>query len=242
MEVYNLTYKPFGESAILVEWPKKISKKILNDIRLFVQKIENYKSKEILELSYVYNSLLINYNPEIFTYTDLKHSLEILYNGDFKYIKDKKKLWEIPVCYDEEFGIDLSFLAFEKSSSVEEIISLHSKENYTVYGIGFLPGFLYLGGLSKKLHFPRRALPRLEVSKGSVAIGGSQTGVYPKNSPGGWHIIGKTPLSFFDVNNEIPCDINPGDEIKFIKVTKEEYEEIKIKNELGKYQLKPRFI
>lgn len=233
-----MTYKPYGESAILIEWPQLISKEILKDIRFFVSEIERENSENILELNFVYCSLLIIYNSKNSCYCKIKHTLKSLYDNESVIsVKSQKTLWHIPVCYNEEFGIDLAYLSSEKKLTVEKIISLHSSVDYTVYGIGFLPGFLYLGGLSEKLYFPRRNFPRLAVPKGAVAIGGNQTGIYPQNSPGGWHIIGNTPISLFDVNKETPCVITPGDEIRFNPITKEEFELIKIAQEAGNYKL-----
>lgn len=233
-----MTYKPYGESAILIEWPQLISKEILQDIRFFVAEIELKNDKDILELNFIYCSLLIIYNSKNSCFSEIKHTLESLYENEFAVtVKSEKTLWQIPVCYDSAFGIDLAYLSSEKKLSVEKIISLHSSVDYTVYGIGFLPGFLYLGGLSEKLYFPRRNSPRLAVPKGAVAIGGTQTGIYPQSSPGGWHIIGNTPISLFDVKKETPSVIIPGDEIRFNPITKEEFEVIKIAQEAGNYKL-----
>lgn len=233
-----MTYKPYGESAILIEWPQIISKEILNDIRVFVAKIEYKNSENILELNFIYCSLLIIYDSKNNCFSEIKHILESLYDEPVVSVKSEKTLWQIPVCYYSSFGIDLTYLSSEKKISVEEIILLHSSVDYTVYGIGFLPGFLYLGGLSDKLYFPRRNSPRLIVPKGAVAIGGNQTGIYPQSSPGGWHIIGNTPISLFDVKKEAPCVVTPGDEIRFKEITKEEYEVIRIAQKQGSYELK----
>ncbi|MHB1146040.1 MAG: 5-oxoprolinase subunit PxpB [Lutibacter sp.] len=236
---YQLTYKSLGESAILIEWPQIISKEILNDIRDFVAKIESENSENILELNFIYCSLLIIYNSKNNCFNEIKNTLISLYDNELNVqVKSEKILWHIPVCYDEKFGIDLLYLSSEKKLVVEKIISLHCSVDYTVYGIGFLPGFLYLGGLSEKLYFPRRNSPRLKVPKGAIAIGGNQTGIYPQSSPGGWHIIGNTPISLFDVKKKSPCTITPGDEIRFIAITKEEYEVIKIAQKQGNYELK----
>ncbi|NQV78704.1 MAG: 5-oxoprolinase subunit PxpB [Lutibacter sp.] len=235
---FQVTYKPFGESAILIEWPQKISKEILKDIQIFIYKIENYSGKELIEYNFIYNSLLVTYDLRITHYSEIKMKLELLYSEEFHSKKVKKSVWHFPVCYAEEFGIDLAFLSSQKKMSIEEIISRHSSTNYTVYGIGFLPGFLYLGGLSEKLHCPRRNIPRLQVPKGVVGIGGNQTGIYPQNSPGGWHIIGKTPISLFNVKNEIPCVISPGDEIRFFTIAKDEFDIIEKEYEQGIYELK----
>jgi len=234
---FKLTYKQFGESAILVEWPQRISKTILTDIRVFVEKIKKSNIKEILEYNFVYSSLLVVYNNKLVSYDHIKQRLSNLYEMENQTKLSQSSLWHIPVCYDQEFGVDLEFLSKEKKYTIEEIISLHSNTVYTVYGIGFLPGFLYLGGLLNQLHTPRRSIPRLEVPKGAIAIGGSQTGIYPQSTPGGWHIVGRTPISLFNPINIHPCPVSPGDKIKFKIVNKAEFEVIKIAQESEVYNI-----
>jgi inhibitor of KinA len=235
---YKLVFKQFGESAILIEWPKKIDKNILLDIRQFVHKIEFTKIKYIIDVNFVYNSLLVVYDYNSITYKALKSILIKLYNNTDLVEKQQHVLWNIPVCYDEKFGIDLHLLASEKKSTVDVITKLHSSINYTVYGIGFLPGFLYLGGLPKELEFHRKSTPRINVLKGSVGIGGNQTGIYPQNSPGGWNIIGKTPISLFDINKENPVEVEPGDELKFYPISLKEFIEIEESFNNGFYNFK----
>ena len=135
-------------------------------------------------------------------------------------------IWQIPVCYDVEFGKDLQEISNITNLEISEIIKLHSEKLYRVYFIGFLPGFCYLGGLNERLFLERKPNPRLHVAKGSVAIGGKQTGIYPAESAGGWNIIGKTPVDFFNVCLEHPCFVKAGDFIKFITVGKEEFFQI----------------
>ena len=130
---------------------------------------------------------------------------------------------KIPVCYDTDFGIYLDEISKEKGLTKSEIIKLHSQSIYTVFFIGFLPGFLYLGGLSETLYIPRKSQPRLHVDKGSVGIGGVQTGIYPNNSPGGWNIIGKTPINLFDPKAQNPCFAQCGDQIQFYSINKAEF-------------------
>ena len=238
MSKFQLIYKPLGTSAILIEWPHEISREILNDIRFFVSKIEIGKYKEVIECSFVYNSLLVVYDVELTDFTAFTNKIKKIYKEDVVVKPSKRTLWEIPVCYDQEFGIDLNLMSVDKKVSIDEIVAMHAAVNYTVYGIGFLPGFLYLGGLTEKLNFPRMLVPRMEVLKGSVGIGGNQTGIYPQTSPGGWHIIGKTPITFFEVNNEIPCFIKPADEVKFIPILKEEFYSIKETCEQNLYEPK----
>lgn len=147
-----------------------------------------------------------------------------------------KKRWYIPVLYHESLGLDLESFCQIKQMDKAELIHLHAGVDYTIHFFGFLPGFFYLGGLHPKLHEPRHAKPRGLVPKGSVAIGGQQTGVYPSESPGGWHIIGRTPISLFDITKPKPVFAEIGDRIQFQAITLEEYEHIN--KSLNSYSLK----
>ena len=213
---FKLTYKLFGSSAVLVEWPATISKDIIQDIISFERKIKEIDS--ILDTIIAYNSLLIRYQNPIINNEIIISQLKTKYEASSYSIKQDQFLWQIPVCYDVSFGIDLEEIACKKKCSVAEIIRLHTEGDYLVYFIGFQPGFLYLGGLHQNLHIPRKSNPRVRVDKGSVGIGGSQTGVYPQDSSGGWNIIGKSPLKFFDINASESCFAKPGDRIQFVAV------------------------
>jgi inhibitor of KinA len=213
---FQLTYKLFGWSAILVEWPANISQEIIQEIISFERQVKEIDA--ILDTIIAYNSLLIRYqNPIVdkeLTISQLKNK----YTASSYVIKQDQFLWEIPVCYDASFGIDLEEIANKKKCSVTDIIRLHTETDYIVYFIGFQPGFLYLGGLHQNLHIPRKSNPRVRVDKGSVGIGGAQTGVYPQNSSGGWNIIGKSPLNFFNMKATNPCFAKSGDRIQFVAV------------------------
>jgi inhibitor of KinA len=141
------------------------------------------------------------------------------------------------VCYHVNFGIDLEAISIEKKLSTEDIIKRHSQVIYTVYFIGFLPGFLYLGGLDDSIYVPRKSTPRLQIDKGAVAIGGNQTGVYPESSPGGWNIIGNSPIEFFNPKLEKPCFAKAGDRIVFKPVSMEAYNQIKTLVEGGVHEI-----
>ena len=131
---------------------------------------------------------------------------------------------EIPVCYDAEFGSDLDRVADHTKLSAREIVHLHSTANYRVACIGFVPGFTFLAGLPKNLATPRRDVPRKEIAPGSVGIGGAQTGIYPLRSPGGWNLIGRTPLKLFDPVENPPTLLSPGDRVRFRSITREEFD------------------
>ena len=223
---YNHTYKPFGANTILIEWEPIIDESILQDILLFKSKITSQEDILYADLIIGYNSLTINYTDFYIDFSLEKEKLKSIYKLDFDFKKEERFLWEIPVCYDLDFGIDLKEISIKTDLTVKEIIKLHSEKIYTIFFIGFLPGFLYLGGLNSKLFLDRKSNPRLKVSKGSVAIGGQQTGVYPSNSAGGWNIIGRTPINFFDIEKSKPCFAKGGDQIIFKPISLDEFHHI----------------
>jgi inhibitor of KinA len=130
----------------------------------------------------------------------------------------------IPVCYDLAFGLDLKTLASKRKLSVDKVVELHTQQTYRVYMLGFLPGFAYMGFVTEKIAAPRLSSPRRHVPAGSVGIAGNQTGIYPLDSPGGWNIIGRTPVKLFDPQSESPTLLQPGDEVSFIPISKDEFE------------------
>ena len=230
--------KVMGEKAILIEFRPEISEDLLQFL-LFYKKLlqENFIEQKV-EITNTYTSLLIIYNIDIENiYSEVFGIKQLLDRANIGK-KVNYNLFHLPVCYDHEFGLDLEIISDEKKLSVEEIITLHTTPVYTVFFIGFLPGFLYLGGLDKRLQIPRKITPRSRVEKGAVGIGENQTGIYPKSSPGGWQIIGNSPIEIFDKNGVPPCLISAGDKIKFYPVPREEYERIKILASVGKFQIK----
>ena len=233
----EISYKQFGEQAILVEWKAKISDEILKDILSFKNKIENNKETFYTDLIVGYNSLTIKYRNEFSDFFNEVEQLKCIYNSKEKVEKQSNFLWEIPVCYDMKFGVDLEEISEKSQLSIKEIIQLHSENIYSVFFIGFLPGFLYLGGLNEQLYFDRKPTPRLKVEKGSVAIGGKQTGVYPIESPGGWNIIGRSPINFFDIAKQNSCFSKSGDKIKFVPISIGEFYEVEEKIKQNTYQI-----
>lgn len=156
-------------------------------------------------------------------------------NFQRKFLKIKVKskelstrIWEIPVCYAPEYGYDLGSLAIAHRMRVNEVITLHSSVTYRLHFFGFLPGFPYLNGLPKQLHTPRKSVPDRTVDAGSVAIGGGQTGIYTQESPGGWHVIGRSPILLFDLEKESPVFALPGDLWRFEPIDHDEMEKMLI--------------
>jgi len=236
LKSYDLKYKKFGENSILVEWPSIICESILKNILLFKSEIVKAHLDINTYVKTSYNSLLVTYSKksvDSIKVTELKN----IYKSIRSIKKQVFNKWVIPVCYDISFGKDLVFLEKSLSIKKEEIISLHSSKEYRVYNIGFLPGFLYLGEMDTKIHHPRKEKPSLNIEKGAIGIGGSQTGIYPNKSPGGWNIIGRTPVNLFDIENTSPCLINSGDIVKFISISLEQYQLISIEVESNIYEL-----
>ncbi|WP_405608081.1 5-oxoprolinase subunit PxpB [Polaribacter sp. Asnod1-A03] len=235
--VNEITYKPFGNKAILIEWEAVINETVLKDILLFKNKIEHQEKDFFTDLIVGYHSLTIKFKEEFQDFFKEVEFLKSIYKSTLKIEKKLNYLWQIPVCYHLEFGIDLEEISKKTKQSIDKIIQLHSSEIYSVFFIGFLPGFLYLGGLNEQLFFDRKPNPRLKVGKGAVAIGGKQTGIYPLNSPGGWNIIGKTPIDFFDIKNENPCFAKAGDKIQFRPISLDEFYQIEKEISENRYQL-----
>ena len=221
--------------AVLIDWPEAIDDQILEDMIRFRAVIEKHHPQ--LEIVPAYNSLtLIGRAP--LDHEELIPELKALYNLTAEVDELKRKIWNIPVCYDPPFCLDLEEMAEAKGFTPTEIIEKHTGGTYTVYAIGFLPGFMYLGGLEEDLHFPRRAQPRLKVPGGAVGIGGQQTGIYPHESPGGWNIIGNSPIKIFNPENDPPCGIAVGDLIRFYAIDPDMHELFTIQVRAGVFKIK----
>ena len=235
MSLFPITVKPFGETAILIEWPEEVNDAILNDI-LQYQEVLKEELSEAWVLVPSYNSLTIICQNAEFDFNAKKTNLLEWYKKKRSPLRLKRSLWKLPVCYDTEFGLDLEETANNLFVSIDELIQMHTSHQYTVYGIGFLPGFMYLGGLPKNLETQRKETPRLHVDKGSVGLAGKQTGIYPQNSPGGWNIIGRCPVPMFNLNLENPCFVNVGDRIQFVPIDRATFDLKIIEAEVGIYQ------
>jgi inhibitor of KinA len=236
------TVKRFGPNALLLEWIGKDSTEILFDVLGFSKFLkEHFLCNSQWELVPIYNSLTIinTIDSEVFVLIGNK-----LYEWYSAYPGPEileTKHWELPVCYDSEFGLDLEEVSRLLGMEKEELIKLHGAYNYRVFGLGFLPGFLYLGGVPDQLQIPRKASPRMSIPKGSVGLAGFQTGIYPQSSPGGWNIIGNCPVNLFDASQNPPCFINPGDTVKFIAVSRAAYDLYRLEVEVGVYDYNKKF-
>jgi len=229
------TYRMFGEHAILLDWPEKIDLDIHNQVFLYARFISENFPDEIVETAIAYQSLVVylktGIDAQLFIDTLMGRKVDVS-----ELVSEEKQLISIPVCYDPEFGPDIHKIASTHNQTISEVIERHTAPNYKVYFLGFLPGFAYLGGLDQQLYTPRRNMPRPFIERGSVGIGGTQTGIYPIDSPGGWNIIGKTPLHLFDAVQDPPSMINAGDYVKFEAINKSEFELLQIEVEAGTFK------
>ncbi len=226
-----------GERAILVSWPQEIEENLLYFILEVKKSIQKNTPKPILEINNTYSSLIIKYTYTINNFYDQKKRIIDLISTVEVPPKLGVNLYTLPVCYADELGVDLEAVARQKNLSKEAIIDLHTAPVYTIYFIGFLPGFLYLGGLDNRLKISRKKEPRLRVEKGAVGLAENQTGIYPKTSPGGWQIIGNCPVSFFDPFKNPPSVFRPGDKLQFKAVSLEAYKQIQQQVDAGEFHL-----
>ena len=226
-----------GDSSLLIEFGKEISPDINKRISATVQLMKEQHIEGVVDVIPAFASLLINYDPRVITYAALVKRMKHLLKVDAKVEKEVKRIFEIPVCYGGEFGPDLANIAKHAGLSEQEVIDIHSSRDYLIYMLGFLPGFCYLGGLDERIFTPRLVNPRIRIEAGSVGIGGSQTGIYPLESPGGWQLMGKTPVKTYDPDRETPILVEAGDYIRFIPVDRAEYDRIKELADRNEYQV-----
>ena len=232
-----------GDSALVIEFGNEISADINKKIRKMMDDIKKENIDGIIELVPTYCSLLINYDVLKIDYNTLVEKLKTFLNNDVETTEGEEvTLVEIPTLYNDEFGPDLSYVAEYNKLSKEEVIKIHTGTDYLVYMLGFMPGFTYLGGMSEKIATPRLESPRLQIYPGSVGIAGKQTGMYPSMSPGGWRIIGRTPLKLYNPDSDTPVYISSGDYVRYVSISEEEYNDILKKVENDEYKLSIRKI
>ncbi len=232
----NIKILTAGDSSVLIEFKKEISPEINRKITSTVQLMKEQHIEGVVDVIPAFCSLLVNYDPRVISYENLKKRLTLLLKMETKTGEQRKRVYEIPVCYGGEYGPDLENIAKHAGLTQEEVIQIHSSRDYLIYMLGFLPGFCYLGGLDERIHTPRLANPRIKIHAGSVGIGGSQTGIYPLDSPGGWQLMGMTPVKTYDPLREKPILVEAGDYIRFRPVDEDEYKRIKEMVERGEYQ------
>ena len=240
MKVDFPAFHPLGCSAVTMYFSETISVEINDLIHYFANFLRDNTEKYWTDIVPTYHSLTVFYQPTELSYDEAVGGLKKIYHNCQKCYRQTvldKRLYKIPVLYGKEFGPDIHIVAEINNLTIEEVISLHSSQLYRIYMIGFLPGFPYLGGLPSSLNTPRLMKPRRSVPEGSVGIGGTQTGVYPISSPGGWNLIGRTPIKLFDRSFENPIKLEAGHYLQFIPIEKDEFDDIQNQSKLGNYEL-----
>jgi KipI family sensor histidine kinase inhibitor len=216
-----------GDQGLLVEYGDTIDLDVNRKVRSMAIVLEKNIPAGVIEIIPTYRSLLIVYDPLQTKLTKLKETLISLEERLAGIEIPPPGAVEIPVCYGGEFGPDITFVAETHQITLDEVIRLHTEPEYPIYMIGFTPGFPFLGGLPEALHTPRLETPRTLVPEGSVGIANNQTGIYPVASPGGWQLIGRTPVKLFAPERPNPFLYRAGDRIKFKAISAEEYARLK---------------
>lgn len=228
---------PVGDRALSVEFPKVISPEINKEIRALSLCLQQESIEGVLELVPTYCSLFIHYLPEQVSYSTLVEKIMDFLQKTQNNPLPPTRLVEIPVFYGGNYGEDLAFVASHNHLTEEEVIFRHSSVDYLIYMLGFTTGFPYLGGMDESISTPRLATPRLKNPAGSIGIAGSQTGIYPTVSPGGWQIIGATPLKLYDPHGTPPILLESGQYLRFRPISQEEFQDISSKVAQGTYDV-----
>jgi inhibitor of KinA len=222
---------PISESAVSLEFSDRINLDTHKKIMQYQSCLQAANMPGFIECVPAYTSLTVYFDLLKVHQSKLmgESALQKVSNFLRSIVGDKnlkglfKKVVNVPVCYDKEFGLDLVELSQTKNISIDEVIHLHVNKEYTVYMIGFTPGFPYMGEIDERLVCLRKANPRKKVPAGSVAIAGRQTGIYPFDTPGGWQIIGRTPTQLFSSEKNPPAQLQAGMVVKFVPINRQEF-------------------
>lgn len=236
MTIYPTTemIRPLGDAALVVQIGEGIDPAIHEKVQHVTYMLENNPFPGFIEAVPSYNSVTIYYHPMTVSSSHAiqvkKGPYEIVSSHISQLMKEmgslhklERRLIDIPVAYGGEYGPDLETVASHNGLSIQEVINIHSSAQYLVYMIGFAPGFPFMGGMDERIATPRKNSPRLSIAPGSVGIAGKQTGIYPLETPGGWQIIGQTPLDLFLPDHSPPTLLQPGDQVRFVPISHEEF-------------------
>lgn len=230
-----MNIQPFGDKALLVTFEKKIDPEINQQVINLYHTLK--ASGNFTFLTPAYCSLTVGIDRTLYTISEATELINELAShpptNQMAYVRDVT----IPVCYDAEFALDMDEVCQTTGLSRSQIIEIHSSTQFRVYMLGFVAGFAYMGTLPKELVCARKKSPRKSVPKGAVGLAGHQTGIYPVNAPGGWQIIGQTPVEMFDTRREEPNLLFPGDKVRFRAISKDEFKLIALKQETGIYSM-----
>ena len=232
-------FLPCGDTALCVEFGDQVDRKVSARVLALADRIEAAALPGIIELVPTFRSLLIHYDPSVLSQKELTVQLGS-FTSSLDATETPGRVWHLPACYDPEVAPDLDDVATRTGLTPADVVQRHSATTFHVYMIGFLPGFPYLGDLPPELALPRRENPRTKVPAGSIAIATALSSIYALESPGGWHLIGRTPARLWDLRRESPVLLRAGDKIVFKPVPVAEYEELERKAALGELRLDPQ--
>ncbi|QMU29965.1 5-oxoprolinase subunit PxpB [Adhaeribacter radiodurans] len=235
VELPEISFYPLGDAAIVLEFGDHINRLLHGYIQAFTMYLDQHPFPGLVEYVPAFTTLTVYYDPWVVSQQGLRNPYQTVaaYLAEMRsHVKahpetPAAKTIEIPVCYGGKYGPDMDYVAQLHGLKPKEVIKLHTQTTYLVYMIGFAPGFPYLGGMTPEIAAPRKDKPRAKVPAGSVGIADRQTGVYPIQSPGGWQLIGRTPLLLFNPHRDPPSLLQAGDMIRFVAITEKQFEKKK---------------
>ncbi len=227
---HAIAFEPLGEAALLIRFGDRIDAALNARVHGAAMILRAAEMPGVVDIVPAFTTLAVIYEPAVWSgaegspWRQLAEALRAVFMAPPAHVSESAATIEIPVCYGDAHGPDLAFVAQHCGLTIDEVIARHCAADYHVAMLGFAPGFPYLLGLDRALHAPRRANPRTRVPRGSVAIGGAQTGIYPSELPGGWQLLGRTPLRLFDPQRDPACLLAPGDRVRFRAVDAAEFD------------------
>ncbi|HEX6959295.1 MAG TPA: 5-oxoprolinase subunit PxpB [Ferrovibrio sp.] len=226
--------RSFGDTGFSIEFGDGIDRAVNAKVMALHAALKEADLPGVIETIPSFRALLVQYDPLRATRAELESQVRAML-PDLQAAERAGRLWRLPVCYDPDLAPDLAEVAERCNLSTDEVIARHTAGRFFVYMLGFMPGLAYMGGLDQALHLPRRSAPRLKVPPGSVAIAESMTTIYPWESPGGWHLIGRTPLKLFETARPEPILLAAGDEVTFAPISAEDYAAMVAEVEAGRF-------
>ena len=229
---------PCGDTALAVEFGDGIDRRVSALVLGLAERLATASIAGLVELVPTFRSLMIHYDPSVLSQEALKTKLAPLLSG-LEAAEGSGRLWRVPACYHPSLAPDLAEVAGRTGLSPDQVAEHHSAVTYHVYMVGFLPGYPYMGDLPPELALPRRENPRTKVPAGSIAIATTLTAVYTLESPGGWHLIGRTPVPLWDLRHDPPAILSAGDKVEFQPISLGQYEALSAKTAAGEFRLEP---
>jgi inhibitor of KinA len=237
MDEVRPTFRPAGDTGLVVEFGDRVDRAVSRRVVALHTRVRAARMPGVIDTVPTFRSLLIHLDPDA-TSVENVHDAVIPLLESLEDEQIAPRQWSIPVCYEAAFAPDLAEVADKCGLTPSRLVEIHSANAYHVYMIGFLPGLPYMGDLAQELVLPRLVEPRLRVPPGSVAIATTLTTIYPLESPGGWHLVGRTPVKLFDIERPAPALLKPGDKVTFTPISSSKFAELEKLVEGGQYELR----